>query len=47
MSRTPQCHLLHLHCYFYLEEQEEEDALPSYIEAIVIKEELFLDLRKQ
>lgn len=30
----------------YLED-DEEDTLPSYIESIVIREELFLDLRKQ
>ena len=58
MSRTVHCRLLHLHyiCYndkiisfisYVGEDDEEEDALPSYIEAIVIREELFLDLRKQ
>lgn len=31
----------------FVEEDEEEDIVPPYIEAIVIKEELFLDLRRQ
>lgn len=31
----------------FVEDDEEEDVVPPYIEAIVIKEELFLDLRRQ
>ena len=33
--------------YRFLLVEEDEDTLPSYIEAISIREELFLDLRKQ
>ena len=33
--------------YRFLLVEEDEDTLPSYIEAIAIREELFLDLRKQ
>ena len=29
------------------EEEVEEDALPCYIESIIIKEDLFLELRRQ
>ena len=38
---------LYLPCYRFLLVDEDEDTLPSYIEAIAIREELFLDLRKQ
>ena len=37
-----------VHFFFSSDEVEDDDAaLPSYIEAIVITDELFLDLRKQ
>lgn len=35
-------------CLFCVSEEEvEEDALPCYIESIIIKEDLFLELRRQ
>ena len=37
----------YLLCFLFLSDEEDEDVLPSYIEAVVIREELFLDLRKQ
>lgn len=40
---------VHLFVHFISSDELEEDdtAMPSYIEAIVITDELFLDLRKQ
>ena len=39
--------LLQVAYYRFVSDEDEDDALPSYIEAIVIREELFLELRKQ